>query len=88
MTIPKQFDQAVTFSEQVLYVLSVIKKASATELAIELMELKGISSEDGVAELAILTEEELESLLHSGIVEIIREKREKNRYVIKDLSIG
>ena len=88
MTIPKQFDQAVTFSEQVLYVLSVIKKASATELAIELMELKGISSEDGVAELTIQTEKELESLLHSGIVKIIREKREKNRYVIKDLSIG
>ena len=87
MTIPKQFDHAVTFSEQVLYVLSVIKKGSATEVAIELMELKGISSEDGVAELTIQTEKELESLLHSGIVKIIREKREKNRYVIKDVWI-
>ena len=51
------------------------------------MELKGISSEDGVAELAIQSEKELESLLHSGLVEIIREKREKNRYVIKDVWI-
>ena len=82
MHIPAHFSEASTFSEQVLFVLSLMEKGSAGEIAMELMELKGISSEEGVAELTVETERELEKLLHEGAVEIIREKRQKNRYAI------
>lgn len=82
MNIPAHFSEATSFREQVLYVLSVLKKGSAGEVAMELMELKGISSEEGVAELTIETEQELEKLCNDGLAEVIREKREKKRFAL------
>lgn len=82
MNIPAHFSEAKSFREQVLYVLSVLKKGSAGEVAMELMELKGISSEEGVAELTIETEQELEKLCNDGLAEVIREKREKKRFAL------
>jgi hypothetical protein len=83
MNIPAQFSDELSFSDQVLYVLSVMQKAAASEVAMELMELKGVSSEEGVAELTIETEQELEKLCEAGAVVVVKERREKNRYALK-----
>lgn len=83
MNIPAQYSDKLPLREQILYILSVLKKGAASEVAIELMELKGISSEEGVADLTIETEQELEKLYGEDIVVIVREKREKNRYALK-----
>jgi len=83
MYIPAHFSEKLTLREQILYVLSVLKKGAASEVAMELMELKGISSEEGVAELTIETEQELEKMCEAGSIEIIKERREKKRYTLK-----
>ena len=82
MTIPDKFSDNLSFSEQVLYALSVLKKGAAGEIAMELMELKGVASEEGVAELTIETEQELERLITKGMVHLVKEKRQKNRYTL------
>jgi hypothetical protein len=48
------------------------------------MELKAVSSEEGVEDLAVNTERELEKLCKEGKVEVVREKHEKRRYAIND----
>jgi hypothetical protein len=80
-----QFSDTDSFREQVLYVLSHLKKGSADEVAMELMELKGIASEEGVAELTIETEQELLRLMEEGKLQLVREKREKKRYSLKEV---
>lgn len=82
MNVPAQYSDKLPLREQILYVLSVLKKGAASEVAMELMELKGVSSEEGVAELTIETEQELEKLCASGLVEVVKEKRQKNRYTL------
>ena len=84
MNIPSHFSDRLSFEEQLLYVLSVLRKGSASEIAAELMELKGVSSEEGVADLTLQTEKELEKLFTEGKIEPLREKHEKKRYVFKD----
>lgn len=66
--------------DRIMQVLSLMKKGSPNEIAIELMELQGISTEEGVEELAVETEEELEKLCEAGVVERIKEHRQKTRY--------
>lgn len=83
MNIPAHYSDKLPFGEQILYVLSVLKKGAASEVAMELMELKGISSEEGVAELTIETEQELERMYEAGTIEVVKEHREKKRYIIK-----
>ena len=39
MYIPTHFSEKLTLREQILYVLSVLKKGAASEVAMELMEL-------------------------------------------------
>ena len=78
MNVPTQFSEDASFREQVLYVLSVLHKGSAGEVATELMELKGVSTEEGVAELTIDTARELEKLCEEGKVEIIRESGKRS----------
>ena len=82
MKIPEHFSDELSFEEQLLYVLSVLKKGSANEIVIELMELKGISSEEGVSDLTVHTERELEKLRMEKKVSVLKERHEKKRYVI------
>ena len=67
----------------ILHSLNIMKKGSADEIAMEIMEEKGISAEEEVAELIIETKEELEKLLESGLVKKIKPHREKTRYVLE-----
>jgi hypothetical protein len=80
MIIPAHFSDKLPLREQILYVLSVVKKGAPSEVAAELMELRGVSSEEAVADLTMDTQQELEKLLAEGSVHLIREKREKKRY--------
>jgi hypothetical protein len=82
--IPQHYSSALSFEQQLLYALSKLKKGSAGEIAIELMELQGVSTEEGVADLTIHTEKQLEKLCTDGQVEIVRENHEKKRYKIRN----
>jgi len=82
--IPQHYSSALSFEEQLLYVLSQLKKGSAGEIAIELMELRSVSTEEGVADLTVHTEKLLEKLCADHQVEIVRERHEKKRYKISN----
>lgn len=79
-TIPKSFDEALSLRERVTYVLSIMHKGSAREVAAEVTELQGIASEEGVEEITVDTENELEKMLEEGLVVEVREHRQKKRY--------
>ena len=83
MNIPAHYSDSLSLREQSLYVLSIMHKGAASEIAAELMELRGVSSEDGVADLTREIGRELEKLEHEGIVEVIHEHREKRRFVLR-----
>lgn len=78
--IPQHFAETTTLRDKVLYVLNVLHKASADEVAMEVMELQGLASEESVAALTIDVEEELQRLLDEGVVETVKEHRQKKRY--------
>lgn len=80
--IPANFSEELSFEQQALFVLSKLKKGSAGEIAAELMELKGVASEHGVADLTVYVERQLEKLSAEGTIQAIREKHEKKRYLI------
>lgn len=82
LSIPQYYSDQLSFEQQLLFALSKLKKGSVNEIAIELMELKGISTEDGVADLTVHTEKQLEKFCNDGIVKLIKEKHEKRRYEI------
>jgi hypothetical protein len=78
--IPQHFTEATTLREKVLYVLSVLQKASADEVAMEIMELQGVASEEGVANLTVDVGEELQRMMDEGLVTAIKEHRQKKRF--------
>jgi putative protein kinase ArgK-like GTPase of G3E family len=80
LSIPSHFTEAASLKEKVLYLLSMMQKASADEIAMEIMELQGIASEEGVAALIIDIEEELQRMTEEGIVTTVKEHRQKKRY--------
>jgi len=82
-SVPQHYSQELSFEQQLLYVLSRMKIGSAAEIAIELMELQGVSSEDGVADLTLHTEKQLEKLCAEEQLDVVREKHEKKRYKIR-----
>jgi hypothetical protein len=59
-------------------VLSVMEKASRHEVAAEIMELDEISTEDGVEDISIGIENELDKMCEEGILNKIKEHRQKN----------
>ncbi|HWJ27558.1 MAG TPA: hypothetical protein VNS32_13520 [Flavisolibacter sp.] len=80
MNLPEHFNENLSFRERILYVLRKLHKASADEVAMEIMELQGISTEDGVADLTEDTKEELSKLNNEGIVIKVKDHRQKLRY--------
>ena len=78
--IPQHFTEATSLREKVLYVLSLLHKASADEVAMEIMELQGVASEEGVANLTADVEEELQHMMDEGLVTVIKEHRQKKRF--------
>jgi DNA-binding PadR family transcriptional regulator len=81
-TIAKHFSEASSIRDMILYVLSVMHKGSAAEVAAEIVELQGIASEEEVADITITIEQELEKLLEEGLVKELREHRQRKRYLL------
>ncbi|WP_460570024.1 hypothetical protein [Flaviaesturariibacter terrae] len=83
MNVPAHYSESLPLREQSLYVLSLMRKGAASEVAAELMELRGTAAEDGVADLTIEVARELDQLEQEGILEVTHEHREKRRYVLR-----
>lgn len=76
------FTNTTPLREKIRFVLSVMKKGSANEIGGEIAELEGIATEEGLAELIIATEQELEKLVGEGRVNVIKEHRQKKRFTL------
>jgi hypothetical protein len=85
--IANKFSEALSFEEQILYVLSIIKKGSANEIAIELIELKAVAAEEEVADITMHTERSLEKLLKENKVKLLKENHERKRFIIAEPGI-
>lgn len=83
-TTSGHFDEAISLRERILHVLSLMHKGSAREVAAEVVELQGIASEEGVAEVTVDIENELEKMLEEGVVVEVKEHRQKKRYSLPD----
>ena len=77
-----KYDKSKTLRDKILYVLSVMKKASPQEVAAEIMELDEISTEDGIEDISIDIEKEIDKMYEEGIVNKIKEQRQKSRYTL------
>lgn len=63
-----------------MFVLSLLTKGTPEEMAMELMELKGVSSQDGVRELTVQIEKELHKMQEEHLVQLETETDGKIRY--------
>ena len=68
--------------KMILEALSLIKKGTADEVAMEIMEQRGISSEEGVADLVDETRKELGKLYDEHRVKIVKDNDRKKRYTL------
>ena len=66
MQTPQHFSDSLSLSEQILYALATLKEATADTIVTELMELRGIATEDGLEDLTIDINKELEKLFEAG----------------------
>ena len=82
MVTNEKYDQSKPLREKIIYVLSVMGKASPHEVATEIMELDEISTEDGVEDLSVDIESELEKLHEAGTVTKLKEHRQRPRYTL------
>lgn len=80
MNIPQHFSSHLSLSEKVLYVLSLLKKATADEVTTEIMELQGTATEEGVADLTIATTEALNHLQCEGLLKMETESDKQTRF--------
>jgi hypothetical protein len=78
MQTPQHFSDSLSLSEQILYALATLKEATADTIVTELMELRGIATEDGLEDLTIEINKELEKLFESGR---IRKEGSQNKSV-------
>lgn len=80
MNVPKHFSAQQSLPEQVLYVLTLLNKATAEQIAMELMELKGVATEEGVANLNREVENVLRKLHDKHLVKQSTEPDKKVHY--------
>jgi hypothetical protein len=83
--VSHHFPETATLREKILYILTVLHKASADEVAMELMEMQGIASEEGVANLTIDVEEEIQKLQEEGRIVTVKEHRQKKRFSLPSI---
>ena len=82
MKHPKKYSDANTLREKISYLISIMEKGSAPELAMEIAEMDGVASEKGLADLTISLEQELHKMSDEGIIEKLKEHRQKVRYAL------
>lgn len=84
MTVPQHFSTELSLRQQVVYVLSLQKKETPEEITMELIELRGIASEDRVADLTTRIENELQKMEKEGLATIEKEKDQPARYRLQN----
>lgn len=82
MNIPCHYSDELPFREQVLYALSVIRRGTVAEVMVELIELKGLSTEESVADLTIETNEELEKMSREKVIDSSTDEKNNHRYFV------
>jgi hypothetical protein len=83
MNTASKYSANLSLSQKIVYVLSLLKKATTDEIAMEIMELDGISSEEGVAEITIEIEEQLQKLHEEDVATFVTEHDKKVKYFLK-----
>ncbi len=68
MHIPTEYNEQLSLREQVAYVISLLQKASADTIAMELMELRGLAAEEEVANTVVEVKNELENMRQEQLV--------------------
>ena len=84
--MPENYADSRSLREKILYLLSIMEKASANEVAAEVMELDGIATEESVGDITREIEEELNKLFEEEVVLKLKEHRQKVRYVLNKLA--
>jgi hypothetical protein len=82
MIVPEKYSSTSSLRDKIIYVISVLKSPTPDEVAMEIMELQGISTEDGVADLRKDTAEELKRLCAAGLVVKVKEHHKKTTYIL------
>ncbi|WP_207495783.1 hypothetical protein [Aridibaculum aurantiacum] len=80
MNVPGTYEGNLSLEQKVMYVLSLLQRATADEVAMEIMELEGTATEEGVAELTIATNEALRQLQHDGMLKMETSSDKQTRY--------
>ena len=83
MATNEKYDKSKPLRDKIIYVLSVIEKASPHEVAAEIMELDEISTEDGVEDISVDIENELDKLYEEGVLTKLKEHKQKRRFALK-----
>lgn len=83
MEIPQHFSPELSLQQQVLFVLSLFKKASVDDITAELIELRGVAAEGGVLNLTIEVEDQLVKMHNEGLIKQIMEPDKKKHFLLK-----
>lgn len=83
VTVPDSYSSDLSLQDKVLYVLSLLQRANVDEVAMEIIELQGIASKEGVAEITAAVNEELQLLHKIGAVKIINAPELKSHFILK-----
>lgn len=83
MIIPNKYSSQLSLREQISYVLCLLKKATADEVSMELMELRGLSTKEGIAELTIEVENELVKMQDEHLIQRLTVPSEKTYYYLE-----
>jgi hypothetical protein len=83
METASNYSNTLPLFQKIEYVLALLKKATLDEIAMEIMELDGISSEEGVADITIEIKDELQKLHDENKVTFVTEHDKKVKYFLK-----
>ncbi|MGN6619228.1 MAG: hypothetical protein ACTHJ5_18780 [Ilyomonas sp.] len=76
------YSSDLPINQKIRYVLSLLKKATADEITMEIMELQGISTEEGVAALTIEITEALDKMQQSHHLKKVTEPDKKTYFFL------
>lgn len=82
MNIPEAFSADMQLKDKILFVLSKLHRATPDQVAMEIMELQGTASEEGVAELIITVTQAMNELQHEGVLKGFTEEGKQTRYTL------
>lgn len=84
MPVPEKYNAAWPLREKIRFVLSLIQKGSAGEIAMEIIELEGIAAEEEVVDVTIRIEQELLKMVEEGSLHELKEHRQKKRFALSE----